>query len=268
MIHEIPMAPNSERRGKQISAVLYILFTKYVDDTVVYPKMNKSNRETGTVPVKDGEGWLKIPLLGKSVPTFTISSETGEIATNFTEKFSGKAGGFKKEMLNLMEEHAGEPCLGVFVVPSLNKKFIVGTPLKPCYLTFEEGGFTSDGTFIPFILEKDSGQLVSEYTGTIKQRPATVIAADTTSLVIADNDNYSLSAGSSATVTIDSVSGVTNDDIGRSITFESTASANPPKFANNAVFILKEGSEFVASAGKKITFEIFNTDILVEISRT
>ena len=64
------------------------------------------------------------------------------------------------------------------------------------------------------------------------------------------------------------MSGLTKADKGRYITLLGAGTDKPATIADGATFILEDGATWTAKTGASITFRVFDTTTLVEVSRT
>jgi hypothetical protein len=258
----IPEVPNSERQGGQVSAEIICVRATEVENV---PKMN-ANREIGTVSLKSNATVVKIRgVLDNTI--FTLGGENGDIASNTTQTLKTVVGGLRVETLNFIEKSLGLGFIVFFKTVDGNT-YILGDDIKSAKLGIEEGGFLAENTSIPLTFTQKNGLLLRKYVGTLPDVAPTTVAPDATSLAIGSADVYKLEGGSSTSVKITTVSGIQSGDIGRKITISGLSDSNPPKIESSDTFFLRDGVAFDGAKGESITFEIFDTNSLVEVSRS
>lgn len=257
---DIETAPN------QIGFRLWLVAIDQVDDTVAFPTPN-ANRELGNIPLKSGEYWHHFDGIDKSL-RYVATAEKGDVTSTFNKTFTIIIG-YSVAALNYLESFQGHGHCLVFKECESETKFELGSFCKPILLNNFEVKQDNEGKYITLTFSNDHWRQPLIYTGSLTEQAPSVIAADATDLAVASGqDTYLLTGGTAAPATIATVSGIASADYGRNITLKAPAAATyPPQIADNSVFILRDGTAFTANPGSSITFNILDSNTLVEVGR-
>lgn len=250
--------------GSNIAYKVYLINTKQIDSNVKFPKPN-ANREVATVPMLAGQ-YMKY-FEAHDIPTFTSSGEKGDITTTGTNNFVAIMGGMRDQLLNFIEEYAGDKFIILFHEIGDEDWYILGNYDRPMIMKSYEAKNDKDGRYVTFTFERTSIDQYYRYVGDIVRAPATKHTADGKTLnIVPTSGKYEIPDGSAATYAINAVSGLTANDKGRYITLVGTGSANAATIADGTTFILEDGTTWTAKAGSSITFRVLDPSTLVEVA--
>lgn len=252
--------------GDQIGYKVYLVATEQVDDTVAFPSPNAS-RELGAITLKAGEYMHYFNAIKKSLKDNSVG-EDSEISFSNTNTFGFTMAGNPEKLVDFVEEYAGEGFLVIYQECETQNKFILGSLCKPMILKSYDRKNDSEAKAVTLTFENTSFTQALKYTGAIVTAAPTVIAADTTELIVGSNPQYQCSPGAAPAV-LATVSGIAAADYGRTIDILGiTAGANPPTIADNAVYILIDAATWTSNIGSRISFRIQDDSTLVEIAGT
>lgn len=265
VIGDIKDVSDRQTHGSNIAYQVYLIPVEQIDTTKQFPKPNTS-REVAQIPMKSGE-YMRY-FEAHDIPTFTGSGEKGDITTSGTNTFIIIMGGMREQLLNFQEEYAGGKFVILFHEIGETDWYIIGSVDRPMIFSSFENKNDKDGRYVTFTFTRTSIDQYYKYTGTIvKSEPATHSAGTTALAIKSGVDTYKIPAGTSATYAISTVSGITAFDKGRYITLEGTATdEKAATIADSTSFVLEDGATWTAKAGSRITFRVFDSQTLVEVS--
>lgn len=265
VIGDIKDVSDRQTHGSNIAYQVYLIPVEQIDTTKQFPKPNTS-REVAQIPMKSGE-YMRY-FEAHDIPTFTGSGEKGDITTSGTNTFIIIMGGMRENLLNFQEEYAGGKFIILFHEIGETDWYIIGSVDRPMIFSSFENKNDKDGRYVTFTFTRTSIDQYYKYTGAIVKSEPSTHSEGTTALAIKSGvDTYKIPAGSSATYAISTVSGITASDKGRYITLEGTATdEKAATIGDSTSFVLEDGATWTAKAGSRITFRVFDSQTLVEVS--
>ncbi|MGV8094499.1 MAG: hypothetical protein AB2L24_21810 [Mangrovibacterium sp.] len=260
-IGNIDQPSGRDTAASQIGFKLWLVAREQIDDTVVFPTPN-ANRELGDVPLKAGEYMHYFEGIENSLK-YTGTGEQGDVTPTFGKTIPIFIK-YSKAALNFVEEYLQKGFILIWSECESADKEVVGSFCKPVMLTNFEVKNDGDGKYISLTFGNTHWRQPLTYTGNIATEAPTVVAAGSTNLAIGTNNTYQLTAGAAVIAT---VSGLASADYGRYITILAPAAGVAPTIADNAVFVLRDGTTWTAKPGSRIVFQILDSATLVEVSR-
>ena len=255
-----------DTHGSDISYIVYLIALDQIDRTKEFPQPNV-NREVAPISLKPGE----IPhyFEAHDIPTFTGTTEKGDITTTGENQFVLVMGGARARLYNFIEEYSGGKFILLFKHIKKKEWFILGELERPIILSNTETKDDKEGRYITLTFKRSSVDLPLIYTGNPAVTAATTVPAGATDIAItAASNTYMIPNGTSAAASIATVSGLSKADKGRYITLIGAGSDKPATIADGSTFVLEEGATWTAKTGASITFRILDTTTMIEISRT
>jgi hypothetical protein len=255
-----------DTHGSDISYIVYLIALDQIDRTKEFPQPNV-NREVAPISLKPGE----IPhyFEAHDIPTFTGTTEKGDITTTGENQFVLVMGGARARLYNFIEEYSGGKFILLFKHIKKKEWFILGELERPIILSNTETKDDKEGRYATLTFKRSSVDLPLIYTGNPAVTAATTVPAGATDIAItAASNTYMIPNGTSAAASIATVSGLSKADKGRYITLIGAGSDKPATIADGSTFVLEEGATWTAKTGASITFRILDTTTLIEISRT
>lgn len=255
-----------DTHGSDISYIVYLIALDQIDRTKEFPQPNV-NREVAPISLKPGE----IPhyFEAHDIPTFTGTTEKGDITTTGENQFVLVMGGARERLYNFIEEYSGGKFILLFKHIKKKEWFILGELERPIILSNTETKDDKEGRYTTLTFKRSSVDLPQIYTGNPAVTAATTVPAGATDIAItAASNTYMIPNGTSAAASIATVSGLSKADKGRYITLIGAGSDKPATIADGSTFVLEEGATWTAKTGASITFRILDTTTLIEISRT
>lgn len=255
-----------DTHGSDISYIVYLIALDQIDRTKEFPQPNV-NREVAPISLKPGE----IPhyFEAHDIPTFTGTTEKGDITTTGENQFVLVMGGARARLYNFIEEYSGGKFILLFKHIKKKEWFILGELERPIILSNTETKDDKEGRYTTLTFKRSSADLPLIYTGNPAVTAATTVPAGATDIAItAASNTYMIPNGTSAAASIATVSGLSKADKGRYITLIGAGSDKPATIADGSTFVLEEGATWTAKTGASITFRILDTTTLIEISRT
>lgn len=255
-----------DTHGSDISYIVYLIALDQIDRTKEFPQPNV-NREVAPISLKPGE----IPhyFEAHDIPTFTGTTEKGDITTTGENQFVLVMGGARARLYNFIEEYSGGKFILLFKHIKKKEWFILGELERPIILSNTETKDDKEGRYTTLTFKRSSVDLPHIYTGNPAVTAATTVPAGATDIAItAASNTYMIPNGTSAAASIATVSGLSKADKGRYITLIGAGSDKPATIADGSTFVLEEGATWTAKTGASITFRILDTTTLIEISRT
>lgn len=255
-----------ETHGSDISYIVYLVALDQIDRTKEFPQPN-ANREVAPVILKPGE----IPhyFEAHDIPTFTGTTEKGDITTTGENNFVIIMGGARVVLYNFIEEYSGGKFILFFKHVKKKEWYILGELERPMILSNTESKNDKDGRYTTFTFKRSSVDLPLVYTGNPAVTAAGTVAAGATTIAITSSANsYTISNGTSGAAAITTVSGLTKADKGRYITLYGAGTDKPATIADGTAFVLEDGVTWTAKTGASLTLRVLDTTTLVEVSRT
>ena len=255
-----------DTHGSDISYIVYLIALDQIDRTKEFPQPNV-NREVAPISLKPGE----IPhyFEAHDIPTFTGTTEKGDITTTGENQFVLVMGGARARLYNFIEEFSGGKFILLFKHIKKKEWFILGELERPIILSNTETKDDKEGRYMTLTFKRSSVDLPHIYTGNPAMTAATTVPAGATDIAItAASNTYTIPNGTAAAASIATVSGLSKADKGRYITLIGAGSDKPATIADGSTFVLEEGATWTAKTGASITFRILDTTTLIEISRT
>lgn len=255
-----------DTHGSDISYIVYLIALDQIDRTKEFPQPNV-NREVAPISLKPGE----IPhyFEAHDIPTFTGTTEKGDITTTGENQFVLVMGGARARLYNFIEEYSGGKFILLFKHIKKKEWFILGELERPIILSNTETKDDKEGRYTTLTFKRSSVDLPLIYTGNPAVTAATTVPAGATDIAItAASNTYMIPNGTSAAASIATVSGLSKADKGRYITLIGAGSDKSATIADGSTFVLEEGATWTAKTGASITFRILDTTTLIEISRT
>lgn len=266
LIGHLDDVSDRDTHGSDISYIVYLVALDQIDRTKEFPQPN-ANREVAPIPLKPNE----IPhyFEAHDIPTFTGTTEKGDITTTGENQFVIIMGGARVNLYNFIEEYSGGKFIIFFKHVKKKEWYILGELERPVILSNTETKDDKDGRYTTFTFKRSSVDLPLVYTGNPAITAATAIAAGATAIAItAGSNTYTIPNGTSAAAAIATVSGLSKSDKGRYITLIGAGADKPATIADGSTFVLEEGATWTAKTGASITFRVLDTTTLVEVSRT
>lgn len=255
-----------DTHGSDISYIVYLIALDQIDRTKEFPQPNV-NREVAPISLKPGE--IPHSFEAHDIPTFTGTTEKGDITTTGENQFVLVMGGARARLYNFIEEYSGGKFILLFKHIKKKEWFILGELERPIILSNTETKDDKEGRYTTLTFKRSSVDLPLIYTGNPAVTAATTVPAGATDIAItAASNTYMIPNGTSAAASIATVSGLSKADKGRYITLIGAGSDKPATIADGSTFVLEEGATWTAKTGASITFRILDTTTLIEISRT
>lgn len=255
-----------DTHGSDISYIVYLVALDQIDRTKPFPQPNAS-REVAPVPLKLGE----IPhyFEAHDIPTFTGTTEKGDITTTGENNFVIIMGGARTVLYNFIEEYSGGKFIIFFKHVKKSEWYILGELERPVILANTETKDDKDGRYTTFTFKRSSVDLPLVYTGNPAITAAGTVAAGATTIAItASANSYTIANGTSGAAAIATVSGLSKNDKGRYITLIGAGTDKPATIADGTTFVLEDGATWTAKQGASLTLRVLDTTTLVEVSRT
>lgn len=254
-----------DTHGSDISYIVYLIAVDQIDRTREFPQPNAS-REVAPVPLKAGE----IPhyFEAHDIPTFTGTTEKGDITTTGENNFVIIMGGARVPLYNFIEEYSGGRFILLFKHLKSKQWYILGELERPMILSATESKDDKDGRYTTFTFKRNSVDLPLLYTGNPAVIASVEVAPGVTNIAVSPSSNtYKIANGTSSAAAIATVSGLTKSDKGRYITIVGAGTDKPATITDGTTFVLEDGATWTAKAGASITFRILDTATLIEVSR-
>lgn len=251
-----------DTHGSDISYIVYLVAIDQIDRNQEFPQPN-ALREVAAIPLKSGE----VPhyFEAHDIPTFTGTTEKGDITTTGTNTFTIIMGGARVPLYNFIEEYSGGKFIILFKHIKNPTWYILGELERPCILANTETKDDKDGRYTTFTFTRSSVDLPLVYAGNPAVSDSVTIPAKATTIPFVKNaNNYTLQDGEAV---INAVSGLTASDKGRYVTIFGAGADKPATIADGTTFVLIDGATWTAKAGASLTLRVLDAQTLVEVSR-
>ena len=193
--------------------------------------------------------------------TISPTGAPGESQGNVALTLSPQIEGISKESLSWMYGLNGERVIAIWENCVTGQKFIAGSPCSGGLLvSIQSLGRMEDG-FNGAVLNLVGDECPEPfwfYEGPIIRDAPQTVAPDATTFVLSDKVQYRLSDNTAAK-TLASITGVTDDSVGRIIELLGDGSAFPTTVAPSATFLLQNGVAWSAADGAKLSLQIVKT---------
>ena len=152
-----------DTHGSAIAYQVVLVPTSLVDISKSFPQPDK-DRKVKAIPFKAAADTLKAYLFdAHDIPTFTATTEKGDITTSGENNVVIVMGGTRVELYNFIEEYAG----GKFIILYKHVKdpqwYILGEPERPMILNNTETKDDKDGRYTTFTFKRTSVDLPCMY---------------------------------------------------------------------------------------------------------
>lgn len=251
-----------DTHGSNIAYRIWLVHVDQINRSVTFPKCN-ANREVGNIPLKEGEYMHYFDC--HDIPTYTGTAEKGDITTSGENTFVAVLGGMRDQLLNFVEQYAGGKFLVLFKEVGEEQTYLLGSLDRPFTLSNQESKNDKDGRYMTLTFSRTSIDQYKKYVGAIATAPAVTHKADSTTLAVtSDNNLYSIADGTSD-YAINAVSGLSDNDKGRSLTLVGIGDNHPATIPDGANFVLVDGATWTAKKGSSITLRVLDPTTLVEV---
>lgn len=255
-----------DTHGSDISYIVYLVALDQIDRTKEFPQPNAS-REVGLIPLKTGE----VPhyFEAHDIPTFTGTTEKGDITTTGENNFVIIMGGARTVLYNFIEEYSGGKFILLFKHIKDKTWYILGELERPVILSNTETKDDKDGRYTTLTFKRSSVDLPLVYAGNPQVTAATEVAAGATTIPIKPTSNvYKIPNATGAAAAITGISGLTKSDKGRYITLIGAGTDKAATIADGNTFVLEDGATWTAKEGASLTLRVLDATTLIEVSRT
>ena len=262
LIGHVDDVSDRDTHGSDISYIVYLVAIDQVDRTKEFPQPN-SLREVAPIPLKTGE----IPhyFEAHDIPTFTGTTEKGDITTTGENTFTIIMGGARTSLYNFIEEYSGGKFIVLYKHIKSPQWYILGELERPCILANTETKDDKDGRYTTFTFTRSSVDLPLVYAGNPAVADSVTVAAGATTIpIVASANNYVVQNGEAA---ITAVTGLTASDKGRYITIFGSGTTSSPTIGDGTTFVLVDGATWTGKAGASLTLRVLDAQTLVEVSR-
>jgi hypothetical protein len=190
-------------------------------------------------------------------PTGAAGESQGNIALTLTPQLEG----ISRVTLNFIKELNGERIIAIWENCETGEKFLAGSPCSGGLLVSVTSLGKMDDGFNGAILEMKGGDCPDPfwfYEGPIILAAPLVIDPDATTFALTDANQFQLSNNTAAKV-LASISGVTDDSVGRIIELVGAGINFPTTVSPSTTFILQNGVAWSATQGSKLSLQIVKT---------
>ena len=155
-----------DTHGSAIAYQVVLVPTTLVDMTKAFPQPDAKTRVVKAIPFKTGVGeTLKAYLFdAHDIPTFTATTEKGDITTSGENNIVIVMGGNRVELFNFIEQYAGGKFIILFKHVKDTQWYIIGEPERPMILSNTETKDDKDGRYTTFTFKRTSVDLPCLYT--------------------------------------------------------------------------------------------------------
>jgi len=215
-----------------------------------------ANATINAVPMQAGKYFHYIDC---KVDSFKVNAASvGEVAPEGELTIAFDIEGLSKAMLAFLFANNGEDMVVIWEHCATKQKFIAGSPCSGLIFTYTKLGNDGNYTGASCQLKGKCPDPFLFFDGTIPLEDPVVIASNAVSFALSAKSIYKVSENTAATAIAD-VTNITDADVNRIIEIIGNGSANISTISASTKFILKNGTQFVASDGAKITFQIVKT---------
>lgn len=266
IIGSINDTSDKDAAGKQIAYQVWLIALDQVDKSTPFPNPN-NNREIGTIPLLPGEKMHYFEA--HDIPTDDSKGEKGDFSTAVTNTFVLAMSGNRDALLNFIEEYAGGKFILIYRECESDNYYLMGSVWKPMILKSFERANNKDKRGVTFTFENSSFRQPYKYIGAfITVEPVPLVAGTDTLACVVGNDIYVVPNGGVSATPITKISGLTDNDKGRTITVRGTGTDKAATIEDGAVFVLESGTTWTAKAGSSIMFRVLDPNRLVEVGGT
>lgn len=245
-------------RNAMLAALSYRIYLAHMTgvDIANFPK--PVNATISSNPLLPGVVFKYFDAMTNSI---NPSVEPGEVPLNGKITLTPSIEGLSKETLQWVYDNVGKDFLVVYERCSDGQRFIAGDKCS--------GGLKFSYTAIGK-LEKGSAGIATKfeggecpeplwfYDGPLPLEAPEVIPADAATFALTAKSQYQLSVNT-APKTLTDITGITDVHTGRVIEILGAGSSNATKISASTKFVLKNGIDFEATAGSRISFLVYKT---------
>ena len=265
MIGNVKDVSDRDTSGSKIAYQVYLINRSQIDTSVAFPQPNAS-RQVSTIPMLGGE--FMYYFEAHDIPTYGGTGEKGDITTTGTNTFTAIMGGMRDQLLNFIEEFAGDKFIVLFKEVGSTQWFVVGDYDSPMVLSSFDAKHDKDGRYVTFTFKRTSLSQYYKYTGAIVSQAASNLVADNATMALGSASEYNVPDGSAATYAYNAISGLTANDKGRYITLYGKGTTKSATIPDSSYFVMEDGATWTAKAGSRITFLVMDPTTLVEVAKS
>lgn len=195
------------------------------------------------------------------INTINPTGAPGESQGNVALTLSPQIEGISKQSLSWMYGLNGERVIAIWENCETGEKYIAGSPCSGGLLVSIQSLGKMEGGFNGAVLNLVGGECPEPfwfYEGPILRDAPQIIAPDATTFVLSDKVQYQLSNNTAAR-TLASITGVTDNSVGRIIELLGAGSTFPTTVSPSAAFLLQNGVAWSATEGSKLSLQIVKT---------
>lgn len=153
-----------DTHGSAIAYQVVLVPTSLVDITKAFPQPDK-DRKVKAIPFKAeiAEGLGAFLFDAHDIPTFTATTEKGDVTTSGENNLVIIMGGTRVELYNFIEQYAGGKFIVLYKHVKDTQWYIVGEPERPMILNNTETKDDKDGRYTTFTFKRTSVDLPCLY---------------------------------------------------------------------------------------------------------
>lgn len=153
-----------DTHGSAIAYKVVLVPIALVDGTKAFPQPDKDRKVTAIPFKKDAASTLKAYVFdAHDIPTFTATTEKGDITTSGENNIVIVMGGTRVELYNFIEQYAGGKFIMLYKHIKETQWYILGEPERPMILNNTETKDDKDGRYTTFTFKRTSVDLPCLY---------------------------------------------------------------------------------------------------------
>lgn len=235
-------------------------------DVALFPNRDdKGVKITGNVQLLQGSNMIRLEVTAGTM-VWKNTAEGDADSRGIKQTLEAEVPGFALETAEFLYNNMNEDLYAIVEFCDGSTPLLFGSPCAKLQLK-PEGEGNKDKTYSKLSFESmNKGPIIAHYYGTMTYAADFTISADDTTPSIAQGSGrYVIPSTNVADVTITSLD---NAIEGQVITLVGSGGTHLSSIVTGGEFILHGGTSWTSLGGSTITFEVFDTDHFIELSRT
>lgn len=151
-----------DTHGSALAYKVVLVPIALVDGTKAFPQPDKDRKVTA-IPFKTAASLNAFVFDAHDIPTFTATTEKGDITTSGENNIVIVMGGTRAELYNFIEQYAGGKFIILYKHIKETQWYILGEPERPMILNNTETKDDKDGRYTTFTFKRTSVDLPCLY---------------------------------------------------------------------------------------------------------
>jgi hypothetical protein len=220
------------------------------------PTANATTKSIGAIAALSGKYWHYIDCVEGTVKP--NAKGVGTVAPSLNLELLADLAGINDDTLAFLYDNNGEKFIVGWENCTTGLKYVA---ISPCSnglrLNIDQMGEVGDYQGAKLKFTATCAEPYYRYTGTFPQEAPETVAANAVTIALTTNNRYQLTDGSASAANITGFTGAAVADHGRVLEILGSGGTYPSTIDTNDNFVLCDGTTWIATAGAKLTVQVF-----------